>query len=327
MSKDESSKVAQHESVESIERDGADTPDAVNTKYTTSTVTGAFTHSQAGLFHAEGITGTGFKVAVMDTGIQPHINLKVAGGVNAFNSSTPWNSGLVSNHGTQVAGVINAQGVNNELLGIAPDADLYCVRIDDGEGGLNRTLWSAQITGISWCVSNGMDAVNCSFSSRIDNNARKVAFKAATDAGIAIFSSAGNNQPSGDSTSNTSRYPAKYPFVMANANITNGKERNPSSCIGHGLNFSNGGTKIPTTTASKNSTETSNQHYNSTGTSLASPATLGIYILYKQKYGESKDKILQRMMVNAEKLGDPYWYGAGLPKYPTSNYLNIQIRG
>ena len=100
-----------------------------------------------------------------------------------------------------------------------------------------------------------MDAVNCSFSSRIDSKARKAAFKIASDAGIAIFCSAGNNQPSGDTTSNTSRYPAKYPFTYANANIRADKTRYPSSCIGHGLNFSKQGSNwnycyIPRTHAS-----------------------------------------------------------------------------
>ena len=328
MTRDEAHRLSKNNLIKSVELDGKDSHDGVpDTRHDETTTSYAFKLMNIDKFHDEGLTGQGMKVAILDTGIQKHVNLKVEDGINVYDSSKSWNTDLANAHGTTVAGVLNAQGLNGQVLGIIPDAKLYCVRIDDGTGPINTVTWSSQIAGISWAVKNGMDAVNCSFSSRIDNNARKVAFKAATDAGIAIFSSAGNNQPSGDSTSNTSRYPAKYPFVMANANITNEKERNPSSCIGHGLNFSNGGTKIPTTTASKNSTETSNQHYNSTGTSLASPATLGIYILYKQKYGESKDKILQRMMVNAEKLGDPYWYGAGLPKYPTSNYLNIQIRG
>ncbi len=59
--------------------------------------------------------------------------------------------------------MLNAQGVNGELIGIIPDAELYCVRIDDGTGPINTTTWSSQIAGISWAVENGMHAVNCSF--------------------------------------------------------------------------------------------------------------------------------------------------------------------
>lgn len=326
MSQDTMNKLAQNENIESIERDGHDTTDAVNTKYTTSTTTDAFKLSQANLFHAEGITGTGFKVAVMDTGIQPHTNLKVEAGINAYDNNVGWNTDLVSSHGTQVAGVINAQGVNNDLLGIAPDAKLYCVRIDDGTGGINRTTWSSQIAGISWCVTNGMDAVNCSFSSEVDSIARKTAFKAAADAGLAIFCSGGNTQESGDVTTQMIPYPASYPFTIGNANITSSKVRYSRSCIGRGLNFANVATSVKLTTRDTSQT-TSSSYTTGTGTSMAAPANMGMYILYRQKFGEDRDKTLQRMALNAENLGSFLWYGAGLPKYPTLNYKNIQVWG
>lgn len=327
MTRDEAHKLAEHKMVESIEEDGSDSVDAEDTRHDSADTTYAFDMMNISKFHEEGITGSGFKIAILDTGVQKHTNLKVKSGINVYDSSKPWNADLANSHGTMVAGVINAQGVNGELLGIAPDAELHAVRIDDGTGPINSQTWSSQIAGISWAVKNGMDAVNCSFSSRIDSKARKAAFKAAADAGIAIFCSAGNNQPRTDATSNTSRYPAKYPFTIANANITSSKERYPTSCIGHGLNFSNGGVSVRLTTTARHSSEISSSYQNGTGTSMSSPATLGIYILYRQKFGENKDKTLQRMAVNAEPLGDNYWYGAGLPKYPTENYMNVQIRG
>lgn len=326
MSKEDADRLADHELIKSIERDGYDTTDADDVRHLTAEKTDAFNHMEIYKFHNEGITGAGFKVGIMDTGIQTHVNLKVEGGVNAYDSNVPWNSGLVSSHGTQVAGVINAQGIDGALLGIAPDAKLYCIRIDDGTGGLNRTTWSSQIAGIGWAVDNGLDAVNCSFSSLIDSTARKTAFKIAAESGLAIFCSGGNTQPSDDTTSFTVPFPAKYPFCIGNANITSSKVRYSSSCIGRGLNFCNVGRSVKLTTRDTTLT-TSNNYTTGTGTSFASPATMGIYILYRQKYGEGKEKTLQRMSVNAEQLGSNYWYGAGLPKYPTSNYLNIQVRG
>ena len=44
-------------------------------------------------------------------------------------------------------------------------------------------------------------------------------------------------------------------------------------------------------------------------------------------YQESREKTLQRMSVNAEKLGDSKKYGAGLPRYPVNNYENVIIGG
>ena len=315
--------------IESIELDRFESHDAeeAEAKYKSSKTSYAFDFMNIRKFHDEGLTGQGLKVAILDTGIQKHKNLKIEDGINVYDSSKSWNENLANIHGTTVAGVLNAQGIDGELIGIIPDAKLYCVRIDDGTGPINTTTWSSQIAGISWAVENGMDAVNCSFSSPIDSEARKKAFKLASDAGLAIFCSAGNTQPEGDTTTDNSRYPAKYPFTIANANIKDSKERFFTSTIGRGINFSNGGRLILTTTADKNSQEVSTKHATSTGTSLATPATLGLYILYKQKYGEDKEKILERMAVNAEKLGDPKQYGAGLPKYPEEEYINVQVRG
>lgn len=326
MSKEDADRLADHELIKSVEPDGYDTTDATDTRHLTAEKTDAFNHMEIYKFHNEGITGAGFKVGIMDTGVQKHANLKVAGGVNVYNSSLPYDADLASSHGTMVAGVINAQGIDGALLGVAPDAQLYAIRIDDGGGAINRTIWSSQIAGISWAVENGLDAVNCSFSSLIDSEARKTAFKLASDAGVAIFCSGGNTQSSGDTTSFNVPYPAKYPFCIGNANIRSTKARYWSSCIGRGLNFANVATSVALTTRDTKQA-ISNNYTTGTGTSMAAPATMGIYILYRQKYGEGKEKTLQRMSVNAERLGSSLWYGAGLPKYPTSDYLNIQVRG
>lgn len=317
------------ESVEIDTNEHLDIEDDIeeDTRHESSKTTYAFDFMNIANFHKEGITGKGFKIAILDTGIQKHVNLKIKEGINAYDSSQPWNENLANAHGTRVAGIINAQGLNKEVIGIAPDAEIYCARIDNGNGAINTTTWSSQIAGIAWAVEKGVDAINCSFSSRIDSKARKKAFKIASDKGIAIFCSAGNNQPRTDTTSNTSRYPAKYPFTIANANINPDKTRYPTSCIGQGLNFSNGGVKAYSTTTNTKFIGTSDRHIVGTGTSFASPATLAIYILYKQKYQEPKEKILQRMAINAERLGDTFWYGAGLPKYPTKEYVNVRIRG
>lgn len=311
-------------SIVSIERDNSDTTDETNLESTETTY--AFDMMNIKKFHEEGITGKGFKVGVMDTGIQKHENIVLAGGYNAYDSSVPYDSDLVSSHGTRIGGIIASKGIGNKVLGISPDVELYAIRIDDGTGGINRTVWSSQIKGINWAIENGMDAVNCSFSSTTESYSRKEAFRAAYEAGVAIFCSAGNTQPLDDQESHNVVYPSKYPFVITCANIKENKEKNLRSSVGRNLDFSNGGTSILSTTIDK-SKEISQSYNSGTGTSYSAPATLGIYILYKQKYGESREKILQRMSVNAEKLGEVEKYGAGLPKYPTNEYDNIQVRG
>lgn len=325
--KEESLRLKDNPLVESVEEDNVEHMDIeeTNDNYISAKTSYAYDFMNIEEFHKRGYTGKGFKIGILDTGVQKHTNLKVTEGVNVYDSTKPWDYNLANNHGTMVTGVVNAQGINGELIGIAPDAELYAIRIDNGNGAINSTTWSSQIAGISWAMEKGIDAVNCSFSSWIESKARKRAFKIASDNGMAIFCSAGNNQPRTDTTTNTSKYPAKYPFTYGNANITKDKVRYPTSCIGQGLNFSNGGSSVLLTTADRNSTEISSNYRNGTGTSMASPATLGIYILYKQMYNEPKEKIIQRMAVNAEPLGDTFWYGAGLPKFPTIDYVNVNI--
>lgn len=313
-----------HNDIKSIEIDSFDNlqEDTVNTQSKSY----AFNLTGAETFHNEGITGKGVRVAILDTGIQKHEDLNLLGGYNAYDSTKPYDKDLAINHGTKVAGAVAMQNNDKGMIGIAPGVELYAVRIDDGKGAINRTIWSAQIKAIDWCIKNKMDAINCSFSSTTESMARREAFEKAYEAGIAIFCSAGNTQPSGDEVTSTIGYPSKYPFVVTTANINSDKSRYTTSSIGRGVNFSNGGVAVNLTNID-NSLEVSDKYQVGTGTSYASPITMGMYALYKEKYGESREKILQRMYVNSEKLGNTLQFGAGIPKYPTTEYINSQMRG
>src|SRR5699024_6261698 len=313
-----------HNDIKSIEIDSFDNlqEDTVNTQSKSY----AFNLTVAEPFHNEGITGKGVRVAILDTGIQKHEDLNLLGGYNAYDSTKPYDKDLAINHGTKVAGAVAMQNNDKGMIGIAPGVELYAVRIDDGKGAINRTIWSAQIKAIDWCIENKMDAINCSFSSTTESMARREAFEKAYEAGIAIVCSAGNTQHSGDEVTSTIGYPSKYPFVVTTANINSDKSRYTTSSIGRGINFSNGGVAVNLTNID-NSLEVSDKYQVGTGTSYASPITMGMYALYKEKYGESREKILQRMYVNSEKLGNTLQFGAGIPKYPTTEYINSQMRG
>ena len=285
----------------------------------------AYDFMEVSKFHRKGIKGDGVKVAVMDTGVQRHVDLSIAGGVNAFNNSLPYDNNLANGHGTRVAGVIAARGINEDFVGIAPNVSLYAIRIDDGGGSINRTHWSSQIIGMEWAIVNDIDVINCSFSSTVDSIARREAFKAAYDAGIAIFCSGGNRQGDVPLSQHTVAYPSIYPFVISTANINEDKTRYSTSSVGKGLNFSNGGVSIRTTNMD-NSKSISDRYSTNTGTSYASPATAGMYCLYKSMFpNESREKLLQRMYVNAEKIGSHLFFGTGIPRFPNIGYENIII--
>ena len=92
-------------------------------------------------------TGKGVKVAVIDSGIQrdhPDLVANIKGGIN-FVSGSPDQWDDEHGHGTKVAGIIAA--LNNDIgyVGVAPEADLYAVKIMDNNGFANT---SGIITGI-----------------------------------------------------------------------------------------------------------------------------------------------------------------------------------
>jgi subtilisin family serine protease len=146
-------------------------------------------------------------VAVFDSGIQTnHPDLNVAGGVNCLGSVYSGNDGTIGDqngHGTHVAGTIGARDNTVGVVGVAPGARLWSVRIGDGAGASSL---SAQLCGIDWLTANaasrGIKVVNAStglFGKTDDGNcgyyAADVLHQAickSTDSGLLWVFGAGN---------------------------------------------------------------------------------------------------------------------------------------
>lgn len=62
---------------------------------------------QASLAWDEGLTGKGIKIAVIDSGIYPHEDLKISGGYSAVSYASSYKDD--ERHGTHVAGIIGAK--------------------------------------------------------------------------------------------------------------------------------------------------------------------------------------------------------------------------
>lgn len=96
--------------------------------------------------------GTGVDVAVIDTGIDldhPDLAANVVGGTNCSKGSrSSYDDG--NGHGTHVAGVIAAADNGVGVVGVAPEADLWAVRVLDN-GGSGST--SDVICGIDFVDS------------------------------------------------------------------------------------------------------------------------------------------------------------------------------
>ncbi|HEX6868345.1 MAG TPA: S8 family serine peptidase, partial [Candidatus Limnocylindrales bacterium] len=158
-------------------------------------------------------------VAITDTGLNEHADLNVAGGHNCATSDpTAWRDRNF--HGTHVAGTIGALDNGFGVVGVAPGARVYGVRIlnDQGDG-----LISWYLCGLDWILAqrdpndatrplfeavnmsvtkDGQDDGNCGFTNG-DLLHRAVCRVVA--GGITVVAAAAN-----DSHSATRNIPASY---------------------------------------------------------------------------------------------------------------------
>ena len=275
-------------------------------------------------FWDDGYTGAGIKVAIMDTGVQEHEDLILAGGFNAYDNTQPYthdNNG----HGTHVAGIVGMQDNGIGYVGIAPDCELYAIKTNPlNGGGHSRT---AQIAGMDWAIENGMDIVNCSWSSSTDSAERREAFRiAAEDHGIIITCSAGNRQENKPVMMNTIEYPSKYPFVVTVANLNEQNERRFSSSCGSEVDITGYGTHIVSTTHDMEN-PISKKYKSMSGTSMSAPAVAGMVALYKQMHPDlGREELIDLMKKKAKPLGSTMEFGSGLAIYPGGESMDVQMK-
>lgn len=250
-----------------------------------------------------GFTGKGIKIAVIDSGISRHEDLKLAGGVSTVDYTQSYNDD--QGHGTHVAGIIG--GLNNGygVKGVAYDAQLYAVKAFDADG---QAFVSDMIEGINWSVANGMDIINLSAGSQTDSSAFKAAADKAYDSGLLIVAAAGND---GDSTGkrDTVDFPARYPSVIAVGAVDRYSRRTEFSSTGSSVEVAAPGDRIL-------STYTGNQYAYLSGTSMATPYAAGELALIKEAYPSLGNKELRQVLINhtrdAGPAGKDPYYGYGI---------------
>ncbi|MBT4799163.1 MAG: S8 family serine peptidase [Verrucomicrobia bacterium] len=161
--------------------------------------------------------GRGVKIAVIDTGIEPHLalndNIQHINLIELNDGENP------NSHGTSVASLIAGQHPN--MRGVAPQAELISVRVAD-ETGVSSSFLLAQ--GIIAAADAGAQLINISMGSSSDSTLVRQAVDYAIEQGSVIFASSGN-----DGTQQAS-YPAADPDVYSVGAI---------DANGTHLNFSN----------------------------------------------------------------------------------------
>lgn len=273
------------------------------------TTTWGYRSIKANTASSLGYTGKGVKIAVIDSGINSkHPDLKVAGGVSKIANSSAFTDGL--GHGTHVAGVIGAQNNSIGTVGVAPDAQLYSVKVLSTKG--LGTL-EGVVAGIQWAIDQKVDIINMSLTTVANNQTLRDITKKAYDAGILIVAASGNERESG--LYGDVLYPARFPSVVAVGSVSQLNKLSYFSNYGPSQELMAPGENILSTYVN-GTTTTQNDYAILEGTSVASPFAAGTFAQYMEAYPHLSNKQLRETIKRAATdlgpKGRDNQYGNGL---------------
>ena len=233
-------------------------------------------------------------VAVIDTGIDlSHPDLNVAGAIDCVTfSSTCVAGGADGNgHGTHVAGTIGALDNGIGVVGVAPGARLWAVRVLDNTGSGST---SQVVAGMDWVVAQGnIEVANMSLgggvSQAIDDAANNMA-----NHGIAVAVAAGNSNA--DARTSSPARAANVLTVSALADFNGAPGGGAAStCLADQddtlADFSNWGpaVEIAAPGVCILSTFLNGGYTTDSGTSMASPHAAGALAILASKGGYTKN--------------------------------------
>jgi len=277
------------------------------------------------IVHASGNKGSGVNVAVLDTGIdKDHPDLIYVWGYDFSGDNDP-DPEDYDGHGTHVAGIIAALDNDIGVIGVAPEVNLYILKIftDDGSGS-----YSDAVEALEWCIGtyydnvtgNEIQVISMSWGSRVKDGDPGIEpwINEAYNLGIVLVGAAGNegNPPGkGDNVI----YPARYENVIAVAATDESDSRAKWSSTGSAVELSAPGVNIL-------STYLDGGYAYASGTSMAAPHVSGTVALLLCTAIDSSydfdgdgvwdpDEVRAKLRDVADDLGSPGWdskYGYGL---------------
>ena len=165
-------------------------------------------------------TGSGVGVAIVDTGIDfNHADLTplASASYSAVTATAQDDNG----HGTHVGGIVAARNNGIDVVGVAPTATLYAVKVLNSTGSGSD---SSVLAGLDWVAANAatvsppIRVVNMSFGrdKSADDSVFHAAIQKLTSAGITAVAAAGNER----TKEVKDMVPAGFPEVIAVASTT-----------------------------------------------------------------------------------------------------------
>lgn len=207
---------------------------------------------QADVVNAQGRTGAGSAVVVIDSGINrdhPAFGDRIVAEacfLDGINGTCPSSGGTRTavgpgtahpcaasgcRHGTHVAGIVGSS--DNDLPGVATGVDLVAVRITDNSGAI---VSSDVLDALDWVLSivetHAVVAVILSLGADEDPGAcrdvaREAAVAALADAGVAVVAASGNSADDG-------LLPVAFPACLPGVVSVGATERSPGTGLAAG---------------------------------------------------------------------------------------------
>ena len=168
----------------------------------------------ADVVHANGETGNGADIAIIDTGIDddhPDLQANVGEGYavetcSGSNCNYDWSDD--DGHGTHCAGIADAIDNTEGVVGVSTEATLHAVKVLDSSGS---GTFSGVAEGIRWAADQGYDVGSMSLGASSGSSTLRDAVQYANDKGMLQVAAAGNDGPCSDCVG----YPAAYSEVVA----------------------------------------------------------------------------------------------------------------
>ncbi len=270
------------------------------------------TATQAVYAHQKGIAGQGIKIAVLDTGVDSsHPDLRIAGGYSFVEGEETYED--QQGHGTQVTGIINGLPNGYGVIGMAPEAEIYALKVMDASG---MGYYSSVIQAIEWCIQNEIQIVTMSFGGMEDSEIlHQVIQEATADHGILFVAAAGNNGAGLE----TETYPARYSEVLSVGSVNESNQRSPFSSTGRALDLVAPGEQIWSTTVH-------GEYGLRSGTSLAAPYVAGAAaLIWATEPQQSVNQVRAQLIRQAIPLGDQLEYGVGMVQVIGNNEFNATL--
>ena len=247
--------------------------------------------------------GKGIAVAVLDTGIDanhPDLSPNYKAGTSFVVGEPGPEDG--NGHGTHCAGTIAAAINGAGVVGVAPAAYLYAVKVLSASGSGN---WSWLISGIDWCIKRRIKVLSMSLGGSAAPSALEAMCDTAWNRGLLLIAAAGNT---GATSSPGVGVPAKYANVVAVSAIDDANTIAPFSSRGPEVELCAPGVQVL-------STLPGGGHGKMSGTSMACPHASGAAVVAWGGHRFSDNVTIRRVLAKtADILGLPgrddlYGYG------------------